>query len=230
MVSTRLIVAKLASDYGVEAGAYETNIKIWCSDHLRRLYIGKDKGKFSKTFTIADYYVTLPCNINDVISIEYRKYRYLVPNVSNYANGFTMDNMGFCYFSGNRLYFPIETGEVNIHYKDFFVDKDGWKCIPESQELEESLALYCLMRMLTRGYKHPTISWNDARVLTEQSMQRAVNDVTMPGENEHAAFADLNLRLCVDLDAHSNFYAPVMDNGRINLDEFNISLTNVLAE
>ncbi len=232
MISSNIIVAKLASDYGVESDAYETNIKIWLYDALNILQCDyKYMGKYSKAMTIADYYITLPCGIDNVSALEYGDFRVLVnDSVINFSNGFYLGKLGYCYPSGNRYYFPMETGNITLHYRDYLKDKNGWPCLPKEEKLLAFLTLYCLQRMIIRGYKHQVLSIGDVVQLTEKQQQIASNALKAFGEEDHREFAAMLVKLAPDITLPDNYYLVTDSNYNATPNDYFLSQIDRLVE
>lgn len=152
-------------DEGIKSTDSNGRIATWCLKALKALNVSKTRFQSSATIKIVDYTVTIPNEIDTIDSIEcngvklyeIRKTRPIERENIVYTNSYAIDN--------GKINFSMTDVDVTINGKVYPIEFDAefngfFPLYPDIEEVEEYLKLYCIRRMILRGYNHPHYSFN----------------------------------------------------------------------
>lgn len=136
-----------------------------------------------KDFEVIDGRIPFPCDAEDILGIYDGmcwSWWEAPLTFGSYLQWNTVRlQVGRGEFLANRL-----TVKGSLYYQAYPTNCDGELLIPDVYEVKEAAIYYVLYKAISAGYKHPIISFNDARMLWESKMDKATNRLNFPRPDE----------------------------------------------
>ena len=213
--SSKEIIGSLY-DEGVKTSDWEGRIAAWCLKAIKGLNCIKTKWDVSSTTKINDYKIIIPDTIDEIQSIsigknkfyEIRKTRPIEREETNYLQNYQILN--------GEIRFAITDTEVTINARVYPISFDAetrthFPLFPDLEEVEEYLKLYCLRRIILRGYVHPMYSFNilnnktNINVLTDEAKRKARFAINAMNNEQRRRVSDIMVRMDTSPNIDTNY-------------------------
>lgn len=160
--SSKEIVRKLYTDFGIKESSYVNYMMEWIGEALNM--IGNTTQFVPKTaeLTVADNRVELPCDFQKNLTVEYDGEKLLQSESRTTDEEYNYSSSEYYYLIPNYIVTSFESGTIKIYYDAFPVDDEGFPLMPDEVHYKEALTFYCLYKLLGRGYQHPVFNYESA--------------------------------------------------------------------
>lgn len=221
LISSNAIIAKIYRDFKPSNSAWITDAFEWIGEAIEIMGSFTGYEKVHTNFNVIDYRVKLPCDIEQLIAIEYKGRRLQRNGNTNGTIPPCVEHLPSCIdesYSLNPNY--IETtfpdGCITIHYERVPVDCDGFPMIIDRVKTKNAITWYILSRMILRGFKHQTIpSFDYANAQWEKYYPQAQNDVILSDIDDMELFKKSWLGLVKNTNLTNEFFNTVVSEGNI---------------
>lgn len=174
--------------------SFEFNDDDWKTKAVEFIARGLEKIGCTPTYkvvveehTFTDYRLELPTDVNYLIEVEDDNCCY-IPVVNSTS---LLDECKCCInkcpdsvyanYDNGFLHFSIETATIKLRYYTLPLDDDGFPLIPDDADVIEALTWWVMYKMITRGYKHHTITnWKEAYQMWKDLYPAAQNSLKHP--------------------------------------------------
>jgi len=203
--SSREIIGSLY-DEGVKTSDWEGRIAAWCLKAIKGLNCIRTKWDISHSIKIVDYKIPISDTIDEIMSIsigtdkfyEIRKTRPIERDETNYARNYQVLN--------GEIRFAVTDVDVTVNARIYPIEFDAdtrshFPLYPDLEEVEEYLKLYCLRRIILRGYVHPLYSFNilnnqtNINVLTSEARKKARFAINAMNNEQRRRVSDIMTRM-----------------------------------
>jgi len=96
---------------------------------------------------------------------------------------------------GHYIVTSFETGQILVYYKKYFLSDEGYPMIIDTQKYRTAMYFYFVWELLSQGYESATMRAMDAFEMHEMWAQKARNEASTFGIDEHEAFARATVRM-----------------------------------
>lgn len=158
-----------------------------------------------ETIQVEDYAATLPIGIKGVSLIEYKGKRLphiesVYPKVDDTITGYTEDY--YTHRNGRVITTSFKEGEIIVYYKQVPLSNSpelgiSLPDVPNDINVIQALANYIMIRLLQKGYHHPTLNLRDNNpylnpgVAFENYAKRARNSLGAMSYDQRVELSDL---------------------------------------
>jgi hypothetical protein len=170
-ISGNSIIAEVFDRYNIETSDWMIRAGYWINEGLYDIKALPSTEIKCKVETASDYLVDLPCSVG---SLQYVEISGIPINESSNirkkenSSGIMDSVVTYSVLKNGKIRIEADSTyyqdvEVKIYYKGFDTEFDEdlhqeIPFIPDNHEAREALALYLLIRILSRGYEHPVFS------------------------------------------------------------------------
>lgn len=110
--------------------------------------------------------------------------------------------------SNNWIKTNFEEGTIQLYYKGFPVDEEGFPMIPDYVEFKEAAYWYVRLKIAESGNQDPAgySPMDIRRLLWEEKCTQARNKAEMPSVDQMESFKNQWVRMIPNINAHSTFF------------------------
>lgn len=203
-ISAKYVVAKIYRDLGLTDPNYQANMFEWIGEALELIGAGMQLESKQLKLDVSNYKATLPIGIVSLEQVRrysefQHNFEYLQYNPSTF-NILEEDSPNFIVkakhtftLNPNFIIFSFEKGEVEISYKTFATDEDGFPLLPDNQYYKEALFWYCFRQMLMKGYqpKNKDMNYMIANEQWQRYCTAARNKANYPDISQYERFRNV---------------------------------------
>jgi hypothetical protein len=211
LISAQDLLAKIYSDLGIVNKAREGDIIEWLYECLSIAGISMNlEEKEPIDITITDHKGKLPCNILDVVGIQF-KGTFLRSSKSighsNLDKASGNKNVGLTYsINYPYLNLDLKEGNVTLFYTGFKEDEDGFPLLPEYIYFTEGCVFYVLYKLKLSALlsnKSSLQEVNSLKQLAMENLATATRMLNMVSVDEWQDVVNNNLTLRPNLMRHT---------------------------
>lgn len=189
LISCKGFIGELMEDMNLDIIDYVDTVYRWIESAIEQVGAIKSFPLQYEVLEVKDWKTELPCNIKwfhsawtkcwencnqgigylNVVDSPFMANRELMGRYNGTGNMARID--------GSSLNVEFEKGHVLIIYRSIPRDSEGLPMIIDNAFLKEALGYYIIYRMILKGIKHPTLSFETALQLWNTMYPRASNDI-----------------------------------------------------
>ena len=219
-VSCKAVLAKIYRDLKPGYTGWEADAVEWIGEALD--YMGCSAGfeHHSENVSVFNHRATLPANFYTLNGVYFKGEKLpfgggfntvnslfsflLLPGMSQKTitdpNAVTIVNprtySGDYYIvNPNYIQTSFESGEINIRYDRYPLDKDGLPMVPDNVYVKTACVWYVLKQMLLSGSVTSQLTFGDAKGLWEHACIQAGNDAMFPSPEKAERFREMWVRM-----------------------------------
>lgn len=193
-VSTEAIIAKVYRDFKPSNSGWLSDAIEWVGEAVETIGCFTGYKQISKKFDVIDYRVKLPCEIEQLLGVEYCNTRLQRSGgINSKADCTCLDNL-VCHpeesysMNPNYIHTTFKEGEVTLHYYAIDVDCNGFPTIVDNPKVKEAVSWRIMRGMLLRGHKHQTIDFPTADRMWEKFYPQAQNACKLADPDDYELF------------------------------------------
>jgi len=219
-ISAKHLIWRVGRTFNIQNSDWITDSYEFIYNGLRELNIYQSLEPCHIPTTVTDYRFSLPCDLRILQGVTYNGARlkmlksinkYYIKDLEKYpVSEHTMQSI-----PNGTIEVSFETGEVVVHYLKLPSEYDtelevDVPLVPDNEYVLDALSWYLLYHILLRGYKHPSITWEQALEMWENKKWSARNRSTSLNPEEREYHRLVWSSMLINKDAWSNsFYRHI---------------------
>lgn len=220
--SSKAIIAKIYRDFKPSNSAWVGDAYEWIGEAIELIGCFTGYELLHKDFEVIDYRVKLPCDIEQLMGIEYNGMRLQRSGGINAGDNCScVDNLT-CHpeenysLNPNYIQTTFQTGCIKIHYKAIPTDCDGFPMVVDRVKVTQAIEWYVMRGMLLRGFKHQTVAFADADKMWEKYYPQAQNDLVFSTIDDWELFKKSWLGLVKSTNMTNEMFNTVVSDNNSN--------------
>lgn len=236
-VSSKAIIAKIFRDVKPPDANWVTDAIEWIGEALDEIGAGAqliDKETspgfgYPEYLKIVNHKGILPCDLYTITQVTHNN-RPIYPKTSSYSTQkYDYDNYGniilttdknaslkeFYDIKGNYIVTGFSDSAVNILYKGFSVDEDGFPMVPDMIEFKRALTWYVRMMLVSSGYEDKVFTYEKLEERFWQSCANARNQANQLDVGNAENFLNQWVRMIPSLDRFASTFNDLGNRERL---------------
>ena len=184
-ISTKHLLVSTIDYFNIHSSDIISKIYDWTFEGLGELSIYSSLISCTIDATLVDYRCSLPCNIKVLNGITHNNIR-LTPSKSirlydtSILNEYPESTNTYEHLPNGVIQTTIKEDTIQIHYMTVPTEYDNElevnvPLVPDNEYVLKALRYYLLMRLMLRGYAHPTLKLDDVMQSWEHNKMVAQN-------------------------------------------------------
>lgn len=223
VVSSKNIIAKVYRDFKPSNSAWIGDAYEWIGEAIEIIGCFTGYELVHEEFQVLDHRVKLPCNIEQLMGIEYKGMRLQRSGGINAGDNCSCTkNLVCCQeesysLNPNYIQTTFQEGCIKLHYNRVPVDCDGFPMVVDRVKVTQAITWYIMRGMLLRGFKHQTVTFADADKLWEKYYPQAQNDLRFTDIDDLELFKKSWLGLVKSTNMTNEMFNTVVTTGNLGV-------------
>lgn len=214
-VSSDIVIAKVYRDFKPSNSSWIGDAIEWIGEAVEIIGCFTGYKQISKKYTVVDHRVKLPCDIEQLLGIEYNNMR-LQRNggINSKAECSCLDNLTCSIdesysLNPNYIQTTFQDGEIILHYYAIDVDCNGFPTIIDNPKVKEAISWRIMRGMLLRGHKHQVVDFKYADAMWEKFYPQAQNACKLSDIDDYEVFKKSWMGLVKSTNLTNEFFNTV---------------------
>jgi hypothetical protein len=174
LISASNVIANVQDSFNINDSDWIGRAANWINHCLSDLGVKSELKVLSKTIKAIDYRIELPCEIKSLEAVEINNIRVVssnqIANTNIEDNRYPYNEITYVVQGDNYIQLETENEvykdiDVVIHYKSFPLELFKpfgiyLPYVPDIDIVQEAIATYIMIKILTRGYSHNVFNLN----------------------------------------------------------------------
>ena len=180
LISASNVIANVQDSFNVNDSDWIGRAANWINHCLSDLGVKSELETLHKTIEAIDYRIELPCDIKSLEAVEINNRRILSSNqiATTRTEDYRQSYNEITYVVQGDNYIQLETEnelyrdiDVTIHFKSFPLELFKpfgiyLPYVPDIDIVQDAIATYIMVKILTRGYSHNVLNLNSQNPAT----------------------------------------------------------------
>lgn len=178
LASCKKVIAQFYRDYKPSNSGFVDDAIEWIGEAIDFMKCGIQYVEDYEDIDVVDYKIKVRDCWEEILAIKYQGYRLRRNDGirSKYSSSCESAYGSHSYKrNGQYVETTFETGCVRVYYLKFPVDCDGYPLVLDDAKYRQALGWFILMKMCSRGFKHPVFNYPAARSEWETAYPKAQN-------------------------------------------------------
>lgn len=217
--SINVVLAKIFRDFNPSHSGWIPDAIEWISEAVGIMKTCESYKEIPKIVEIIDYRGKIPCDLEQMLGIEYNGMRLQRSGGINHKSApcSCLDNLVCSVeesysLNPNYIQTTFKTGCITVYYYGLEVDCDGFPYIVDDPLYTNAVTWYVIMKMCLRGFKHPVADFKMAEFEWEKAHPKAMNRCRFPDIDGYEIFKKSWLGAARSTNRTNEFFNSVVAN------------------
>lgn len=222
------VIGRIYRDFKPSNSGWVDDAIEWVGEAIDIMKVHQGYGEQHISVNVVDYRFKLPCGIENLLAVTYGNKRLQRSGGINHKNtakctaSNLMLNVQESYsLNPNYGHTTFKEGCVTVYYEGIELDCNGFPTVIDDAVYIEALTWYVMARMLLRGFKHQTITYEFADMKWEKTYPKAQNRFRMCDIDEQEVFKKSWVGAVKNTNLANELFNTVVAGYGINSPSFN---------